>query len=99
MAADWILKLFSLAKGDQGVDKIHFFNVISDASLLGTSRVHPLSDLLVENFNFTKEHSKYDLKLFPFKDKKVLGLWLSSDGDDTGAKYKVTIKNINLITE
>jgi hypothetical protein len=95
VAPKWIKTLYSLAGKDQGIDRIHFYNVYVDESLKDKKREHPLSDLLVEEFAIPYEKSinyksKLDLK------KKVLALWISSDGDDTKSSYLVKIKKIKL---
>ncbi len=96
-APGWIKRLHSIAPGGKGIDAIYFYEVAQDASLVGTRRTHPLSELMKEEvvahlkddgtFQFTKT---LDTPL------PVLGLWISCDGDDTGSKYQVLISNIEL---
>jgi hypothetical protein len=97
VAADWIKKLFSLAPKGEGVSHIEFYNLYNDPSLAGQSRVHPLSELLQENFEwpYTPEQPLVLKKTFN-RPIKAAALWVSSDGDQTKSKFKVTIKKIAL---
>lgn len=96
-APAWIKRLHSVAPSGKGIDGIYFYEIAQEASLIGTRRTHPLSDLMKEeivtsvkadgSFSFTKT---LDTPL------SVLGIWISSDGDDTKSKYDVLISNIEL---
>lgn len=100
VAPDWIKRLHALAPSDGGIDHIEFFNVYQDSTLAGTTRQHPKSELLVENFVVAANaDGEFELKksFLPFKE--VIALWLSSDGDDSSSKFAVTIKSIQLDTE
>ena len=101
-AAKWIKTLFDLAPEGTGVDRIEFYNVYSDADLAGGARVHPLSELINEQFvvaapEISTTPSAIKLRIEPGSGKKVLALWISSDGDDTGSSYRVRIENITLL--
>ncbi len=93
LAADWVKKLFSLAPKGTGVSHIAFHNLYSDSRLMDQSRVHPASHLLTEDF--VAPSGKYPLTftITPEPQKKVLALWISSDGDDTQSRYKVRLKD------
>lgn len=95
-AADWILKLYSLAPEKTGIDRIEFFNVISNSELLGKKRQHPASDYLHENFITEIGNGTINVTIPVPEDQKVLAIWLSSDGDDTGSKYVVDLEKITL---
>jgi hypothetical protein len=95
IAAKWIKTLYTLAPEGAGIDNIAFYSVYSDNRLHAKSRVHPLSNLIVEHY-VEKLPEKGELE-FTFKPKssaRVLALWLSSDGDDTHSTYDVLIKKI-----
>ncbi len=98
-APEWVTTLFDLAPEDMGVDSITFYNVYSDDRLTGKERQHPASDLLNEIFfqERPENHQTVDMTFSPDTDKKILALWISSDGDDTGSSYSVTLKNLELI--
>ena len=97
-AASWIKKLFSLAPKGSGIEKILFLNVPEDPNLRGSSRVHPLSNLIEERF--LAPANKGSIRIdYKFKTPlKTVALWLSSDGDDTKSKYRIVISKIKLTT-
>lgn len=98
IAPKWITEMHALAGEGQGVDKIIFFNTYQDSSIAGQSRIHPLSDLLIENFTIliNSENSWQSVTVNEIPDGKVLGLWLSSDGDDTNSSYNVKLRKLSL---
>ena len=97
IAANWIVTLFELAPEGTGVSQINFYNTFQDKKLRETKRKHPLSDLLIENFvaDISKSDS-VDVKVPLNPSKKILALWISSDGDDTSSKYEVRLSKIIL---
>ena len=97
IAAKWIVTLFELAPNGTGVSEINFFNTFQDKKLKDKSREHPLSDLLVENFVSDVSNSDMiDVKVPLDKNKKILALWISSDGDDTSSNFEVVLNEIKL---
>ncbi|MRI32904.1 hypothetical protein EOPP23_07890 [Endozoicomonas sp. OPT23] len=97
IAAKWVKQLFALAPKGTGVDHISFFNVYSDDRLAGKDRTHPASDLMKETFQDTLAEGKaVSFQWHPDPEKKVLGLWISSDGDDTDSNYSVEISDLQL---
>ena len=98
VAAKWITTLFELAPKGTGVSQINFFNTYVDKRLASKSRVHPLSDLLVENFvGDLSTSNEVSVSVDLDRSKKILALWISSDGDDTQSKYIVEINQISLV--
>ena len=96
MAPEWVKRLFQLAPDASGVDRIHFFNVYSDDRLAGEERIHPLSELITEQFSVRRSSKPLSLNLKPRDDKKIVALWISSDGDDTDSSFRVTLKDLTL---
>ncbi|MCB0349744.1 MAG: hypothetical protein KDD38_01090 [Bdellovibrionales bacterium] len=97
IAPKWILELHSLAPQGEGVDHIEFFNVVSDPALVGKSRKHPLSDLLYENFVwFSKGEGEFSFSTTLKKPLDGAAIWLSIDGDDTGAEYEIELTSLVL---
>lgn len=101
-AAKWIKTLFDLAPEGTGVERIQFFNAYSDPSLADTARVHPLSDLMSEHFvTYVPQAADGEIRKVQFEiqtktDRRVLALWLSSDGDDTQSSFRVMFLEIEL---
>ena len=97
ISPDWVIELFKLAEGIEGLSHVHFYNVYSDQKLKGKTREHPLTDLFKESF-VAEVGPKGEIIVDVAVDagKRVAGLWISSDGDDTGAKFEVTITEIIL---
>lgn len=100
IAADWVKRLYSLAPQGIGVSRINFLSTTQQQSLLGTQRSHPLNNILYENrITLLEEGSEFEM-IYQFDEPKaVLGLWISSDGDDTGSNFDLIINNISLQTD
>lgn len=97
MAAGWIKKLFSLAPKTLGVSHVEFFTVYQDKRLANTKRIHPLSDLMVENFVIQQpKNGKLKATFKVPSNKTALALWISSDGDDTKSAFSVRLNNLVL---
>ena len=98
IAPEWIKTLYDLAPEETGVDSIAFYNVYSDPRLAGQQRTHPSSDLLHEYFVLPQTENGYvEMTIRPNPNRKVLGLWLSSDGDDTSSSFSVEIHSLTLV--
>jgi hypothetical protein len=97
LAAAWVRKLFELAPSGTGISKIHFFNVGADMAHLGRHRQHPLSDLILEQVvAVAQADGRLDFTYALDRPLDTLAVWLSSDGDDSGAKFSVLIERIEL---
>ena len=96
-APGWILKMHSLAPRRQGIDYIYFLNAVLSPALLGKSRTHPLSTYIKEYYVWLMNRPG----VFSFSHKfphalPVVGLWLASDGDDTGSTFDLEIHKLVL---
>jgi hypothetical protein len=100
IAADWIQQLFKLAPKGTGVSRIHFLSTFQQQDLLGSQRIHPLSDLLYETrTTYLESPGEFEM-VYQFEEPvEVLGLWISSDGDDTGSSFDLSIEQITLNTD
>jgi len=97
VAASWITTLHDLAPQGTGISKIHFYSIYQDESLANTSRQHPLSDLLYEEYVGKPDDSgNIEVAVDIEEDKKVLAVWISADGDDTQSKYQVELSSLSL---
>ncbi len=100
LAADWIKQLYKLAPRGSGIKRINFLSTTQQRELLGSARVHPLNDLLHEQ-RITLLDGPGAIEMSYRYDEPVmaLGLWISSDGDDTGSAFVLTIFEITLQME
>lgn len=99
IAADWVLKLFSLAKDGEGVNKIHFFTAVQDKSLVDKKREHPLGKgLMLEKnvWHLPVKANSFDFKHKLDKPLESLAIWLSTDGDDTDSSFELKINSLSL---
>ena len=97
LAAGWIKTLFKLAPKGTGVDKIEFFNIYSDPHLANQTRVHPLSEYMQEHFLLAEvSNGHYQGQIELNTEKRVLGIWLSADGDDTESGFEVVVTELEL---
>ena len=100
IAADWIKQLFKLAPKDTGVERINFLSTAHQQNLLGTRREHPLNDLLYETrVTWLEAQGEFEMEYQFEEPVNVLGLWISSDGDDTESSFDLSIERITLNTE
>ncbi len=100
IAANWIQQLFKLAPKGTGIERINFLSTTQQQKLLGSRRTHPLDDLLYETrVTYLESPGEFEM-VYQFEEPVVvLGLWISSDGDDTGSSFDLTIDRITLNTE
>jgi len=97
MAPGWIKKLFSLAPKNLGVSHVEFFSVFQDQRLANSKRVHPLSELMVENFVVQQPaNGKLKARFKVPSNKTALAVWISSDGDDTNSAFSVRLNQLVL---
>lgn len=100
ISPEWIKKLYDDIPNDQGISYVQFYNVTQNPAQVGTNRVHPTSDLLHENFfAYIKESGKFSYDIKIDTPKKISGIWINSDGDDTHSEYEVDIFNLQIETE
>lgn len=98
IAAKWVRTLFDLAPPGSGIRQIHFLSTTRQPDLVGTSRTHPLSDLLRESrFVHLEEPGVFELDVALPEAANVVALWVSSDGDDTRSRFSLVIESIELI--
>ncbi len=99
IATQWVKILFDLAPDDTGIDRIMFLNLANPGTGQRDKVQHEqfgrkglYTETIVgqvavgENFGF-----RYTLPM----PEKVLALWISSDGDDTGSSYALTVNSIS----
>lgn len=99
VAAEWVRRLYELAPQGTGIAGIRFLNVGADPAHLGRERRHPLSDLITERVvALPAADGRIDFTYRLERPIEVIALWLSSDGDDTGARYGVDLESIELLS-
>lgn len=100
IAADWLQQLFKLAPAGAGVRRINFLSTTQQPELLGSTRVHPLNDLLFETrVTYLPSPGEFTMSYrFP-GPVDVLGVWISADGDDTASTFDLEIRRITLHTD
>ena len=97
VAADWVLKLFSLAPKGSGVDHIYFLNLGQVEATKGREREHPLSDLIKEKNEWViSEPGMFELSANFSEPKTVAAVWISIDGDDTKSEFVTKLKSLEL---
>ncbi|MDH3490730.1 MAG: hypothetical protein OEM20_01855 [Gammaproteobacteria bacterium] len=100
IAADWIKQLFKLAPKNSGVNRINFLSTTKQQELLGTSRTHPLSELLYETRVLYLDTPGRFVMTHEFSEPvESLGLWVSVDGDNTGSNFDLRLERITLRTD
>jgi hypothetical protein len=98
-AAEWVRRLYALAPEGAGISGIRFLNVGADPAHLGRERRHPLSDLITERVvALPAPDGRIDFSYRFERPIEAIAVWLSSDGDDTGARYGVDLESIELLS-
>lgn len=96
-APAWVANLYSKAPDGSGLDRIQFFNVTQNPLQFGQHRVHPLSDLIQEDFfALASKVGAFDYDYVFKQPLEVSAVWISIDGDDTKSIFDVTISSIEL---
>ena len=61
-------------------------------------RKHPLSDLLFEErVQYIEGEGEFTLEKELDQPMESLGIWLSTDGDDTGSEFELVITEMSII--
>jgi len=96
-APDWLVNLQKLWPS-RGIREIHFLNfVFSEHKPDWTDRVHPLSKYLTEKIvGVIDERGVAEKRIELDSPIEVLGVWISSDGDDTKSQYTVSVEKLEL---
>jgi hypothetical protein len=94
IAPKWVKELYTLAPKERGLDRVSYL-VIAQEKPLYTKRFHPFSELLEEEIVGVVEKGVFKATLRA-PQGEVLGLWVSSDGDDTKSRFTMTINRLIL---
>jgi hypothetical protein len=97
VAPAWVKNLYQKMPQGMGLDAVHFFNITQNPSQVNTSRVHPASELIREEF--IAQVSKKGTFQYEYQLKEpvsAVALWLAVDGDDTQSSYDVVISSLEL---
>ena len=94
IAPKWVKELYTLAPNKLGLDRVSYL-VIAQEKPSYTKRFHPFSELLEEEIVGVMEKGVFKAKLSA-PQGEVLGLWVSSDGDDTKSRFTMTINRLIL---
>lgn len=100
-AADWLIELYDEASKltESGIDDINFF-AIGEQDKLGQKVENEYFGLKINTlFNSSINNNQFELNIPGKKDKKLLGFWISSDGDGSNAKFEITINKIKIYSE
>lgn len=96
-ATSWAKQLYAQVPDNMGLDRIQFYNITQNKEQVGESRIHPLSDLIHEEF--IDSVSNGGVFNFEYKLKKpieAVALWISIDGDDTQSEFSVLISSLEI---
>lgn len=97
LAPQWIKSLYEKVPEGSGVDHIEFFNVTQSPRQLGLRRIHPLSDLIEENFFAQVSRAgTFDYEYTLKTPLEAAAIWISIDGDDTKSAFDVLISTLEL---
>lgn len=92
-APKWVLQLFDLAPEGKGLEKVYFYNMVENKSLIGQERVSPLSRHMQEKVISGRDKV---LKFTRPNAVKTIAIWLNIDGDDTQSKFITDISSIKV---
>lgn len=89
---EWIVSVLNLSP-DKGLSEIEFLEV-SDGRIIDKKDNIRDIDLVFKNVAKI-ENGKFSFEYTP-KDKKILGFWFRSDGDDSEAKFNLRIEKFEI---
>ncbi len=92
LAADWLINIFDKAPKGSGISQIVFHNVVSDKSLLGKEGKSSASKYMYNKNSFLAKRN-LNLKIKPARKKKIIAIWLCTDGDETKSSFKIKLSN------
>ena len=94
---DWVVTLFEQAPAGTGIDNVYVLNAVQGPQRLHRQRVHPLSELIVENNVWLLDQAgAFELLHQLEKPLEVVAVWLSSDGDNSGSTFTTRIDRLVL---
>lgn len=94
---DWLINMEKLLPNDFGIKEVHFYTTCQQDKLLNQKRTHIMDHHLKETCVFkinSDPHIHWNHKIE--NPQTILGIWISSDGDQTKAKFKLTIEELKL---
>lgn len=97
IAPKWVLRLHELASGAGGVKRVNFYSTTLQRNQLGKQRQHPLNEMLhEERIQYLSMPGPFELAKTFENPIETLGLWIASDGDNTGSEFELIIHSIEL---
>ncbi len=95
----WVTRMFSMAPKGTGIKNIYFLNVghfpLNKNPKLN-QRAHPLSKYLYEEIMVSAKTGEFQFTKKFDQPEKLLGLWLSANGEHTNSSFSVTIDQIKI---
>ena len=97
LAPQWLVDMEALLSNGMGIKEISFMTTCLQKANLGKKRQHSFNKKLKEHciFHLEKE-GPFQLNHNFKKPLTSLGLWISSDGDDTKSRFQLRIKSLNI---
>jgi len=99
LAPDWILKLNEISQNlGVGLGELQLRLLSYPSQPAWQQRVHPQSDLIKEQRGLliSRAGPFEDVFVIPKGEELSTGLWISADGDATGASFQINISEITL---
>ncbi len=99
-APDWLLRVDELVGANgSGVASIHCYHLASDENRIGEKQMNPNSSIFEEIIQAAPDSDGKFKIVAEFPDPiDSPGLWLLSDGDDSGSSFQIRIESI-IVTE
>ncbi len=97
VAPAWLIEMEKQLPEDIGIDKVLFYTTCRQKQLVNKKRNHFLSSKLEEKcVTLLDGTGEFEISVNLEKPKKVVGIWLASDGDDLKQKFQLQIHKIEL---
>ena len=97
LAPSWLADMEKMLPNNKGIDKVYFLTSCRQKKLLNKVRRHVLNTKLVEEcVAYIKQNGSFKLKKSWSNSPKILGLWISSDGDDSQSRFEILIEKIKI---
>lgn len=99
LAPAWVKTLFSLAPEGVGVKGLQFYSMGSQKEIEGSMLTLDKRNLVTDTVVGTIEsNGQFVLEKTLPEPQEILALWISTDGDDTQARFDLEVSSIGLTT-
>ena len=96
-APTWLVEMEKLLPDSMGIKEVRFYTTCLQERVLNKPRRHMLHSKLIEEcVTLVKQPGDFSLVKELNTETPVIGLWIASDADEMGHKFRLKIKEIKI---